>query len=652
MVTGRPRSYVVPVALAIAVVLLAVLVLQVHRLQQLAVAHGQQIQALGETTERLAASGVRVTSDGNARSDVPANVKFLHPEVENFLKPAEMKLPPPGAALDGTLVRDWPSGDPKGFNPITENAADLSEKIEAYCGYGLASRNSWTNPENFSGELAYRVEITDDAKELTIYLKHGVKWHVPINVDLNGRHSWLKGDHEVTAKDLVFTLDLLMNPQVEAGALRNYYAELESWKAVDSHTLVIRWKKKQYTNLEATLSLAPIPEFLFAYDEQGNRFPKETIGLRFNQHWYNNKGFVGAGPYRMSAYRPGVKIELERNEAFVGDKPAIQSIVYSIYTDPNQTLLKLKAHEIGFGGLTPGQYREEIQRHEGSAQKPKNSPFFDGRVQCDKTPLPVYRYIGWNANRPLFADPRVRRAMTLAFDRQGILSKVFAGLGSITTSPYLPHTPYADPTIQPLPFDLAAARKELAEAGWTDADGDGILEKKLRPQDAKSTPFQFTLLIYGTSKEYAALANILREDLLKIGVRMTIDAAEWSLMQKRMEERNFDAFTGAWALPWAVDLYQTWHSSTADVPRGSNMIGFREPEADKIIEKLRATFDPEERTTLLRAFHRIVHEKQPYSFFFVQHGVYCRWNDLNNVIYSKVRPVANSLPWWIGRGAE
>lgn len=644
----RGKDIFVPAALGAGVLLLGIQVLQTHRLQQLVLAQGQQLQAIGEATERLSTTGVRVSARAT-NSTVPSDVKLLHPEVENFLKPADTRLPPPGALLDGVLARGWSSGDPKGFNPLIENAAELTELVETYAALPLATRNVWTDPEKWSGELAWRVEITDDAKEFTIYLNKGFKWHEPPGVDLKGRHAWLKGDHEVTAKDVVFTLDTLMHPQVEAGALRNYYAELESWKAVDPHVVVIRWKKRQYTNLEGTLSLPILPEFIYGVDEQGVPFPQETRGIRFNQHWYNNKGFVGAGPYRMTAYQPGTKIELSRNEQFKGDKPAIATIVYPIYTDPSQTLLKLKAHEIGVGGLTPGQYREEIQRHEASARKPSGSPFFDGRITCEKMAMPAYRYIGWNGDRPLFNDAKVRRAMTHAFDRQRIIDSVFAGLATITTSPYLPHTPYADPSIKPIPFDLQAAKKLLAEAGWSDSDGDGVVDRMLRPSDKKATPFEFTLLIGNSSKEFTALANIFKDDLIKVGVRMRIEAAEWSLMQKRMEEKNFDAFAGGWALPWDVDLYQIWHSKQADVPRGSNMVGFRNAEADKIIEKLRETFDSKERTELLRAFHRIVDAQQPYSFFMVPQGVFCHWNDLRNVIFSKVRPVANSMPWWVAR---
>jgi peptide/nickel transport system substrate-binding protein len=396
----------------------------VHNLERRFITQGEQLRAIGESTERLMAGGVRLKG-GSAPA--ASDEKFLHPDVENFLKPADTHWPPPGATLHGELKRGWPTGDPKGFNSLLESFADLSEYIEAYAALSLASRNSWTDPGVWHGELAHRVEVTNDFKEFTIYLKKGVLWHPPANVDVKDpKYAWLKGSHEVTAEDMVFTFDMILHPQVENGSLKNYYAELESAKAVDSHTLVVRWRKKQYLNLGATLGMFPLPKFMFAFDADGKPFSKETAGLRFNQHWYNNKGFIGAGPYRMESYQPGSKIRLVRNEAFAGDKPAIAAINYPIYTDPQQTLLKLKAHELSFGELKAGQYREEILRFEGKA-KPTNSPFFDGRISCQQVPSPSFDYLGWNADRPIFADKRVRRAMTQAFDRPRILESVFVG---------------------------------------------------------------------------------------------------------------------------------------------------------------------------------------------------------------------------------
>ena len=638
-------------ALGLVIALLVVLVAQTNHLESRLIVQAQQIRALGEATDRLAAGGLRVVGGGTtaATDAAPPGVKFLHPDVPNFLKPKETHWPPPGASLEGVLSRAWDTGDPKGFNPLLENSGDNIEKVENYVAYPLASINAWTNPSDWYGEMAYRVEVTDDYKEFTFYLRAGVKWPAPAGVNLDDPgHAWLKGDHPVTADDFVFALDMMMNPQVESGPHRNYYEALESWKALDATTLVLRWKKKLFNNLEQSLSLAPLPRFLYTRDERGVEFPKENLGTNFNQHWYNNKGFLGSGPYVMTKYEPGSKLVLTRNETYPGEKPAIKSIVYPIHTDSTLTLLKLKAHETNVADLLAGQYREEILQYKQSGHPPKDSPFFNGDISCEPVDFASYRYIGWNADRPYFADKRVRRAMTMAFDRKRILDNVWVGLGTLITGPFPPSTPYNDPGIPLIPFDLEGAKKLLLEAGWKDTDGDGILDRELHTGEPRK-PFEFQFVVPLGRKEYLVLANILRDDLLKIGVKMNIETAEWSLFLKRMDEKNFDGYVAAWTVGWEQDLYQIWHSSQADIAKGSNRVGFRNKEADKIIEQLRETFDHDERVKLCRAFHRIVADEQPYSFFTMAKVVVCHWKEVQNVSYSKIFPVVNALPWSVQR---
>jgi len=302
------------------------------------------------------------------------------------------------------------------------------------------------------------------------------------------------------------------------------------------------------------------------------------------------------------------------------------------------------------GMLRQGQYREEVQQFEGlpQDQRPKNNPFLNGEISCDLREEPRYYYIGWNEDNPLFADKRVRRAMTLSLNREEIVKKVFSGLGQVARGPFPESTPYLAPDVQALPFDLKQASKVLAEAGWSDSDKDGVLDKALRGN--QRVPFEFTLLIYGSSPEFSSAANIFKEDLLSIGIKMNIEAAEWSLMQKRMEEKKFDAFTGAWGMPWAADPFQVWHSSQADVPRGSNRVGFRNKQADKLIEALRVTLDKPERIRLLHAFHHILQEEQPYSFMFLPRFAYCHRRGLEGIVYAKIRPIVNLLPWWNSHG--
>ena len=650
--------------LSLLIVVLAVLgifVFQIDNLEERFILQSKQLRALGEATERLTGRidrlSAQIDSEGLAiggrprtrGDDAYADVKLLHPEVPNFLEPHDFRLFGDQAENGGPLLRGWPSGDLKGFNVITENAADLSQ-LAFYAGSSIASRMIWTDPEKFYGDLAWRVEVTKDFKEFTIYLRRGVHWHEPSGVDLaDQKYAWLRDKHPVTAHDLQFSMDMLMNPQVQNGFAKGYYEELDSWEVIDDYTFVVRWKKKQWDNIGLSLGFEVVPEFIFAYEEDGTRIPDETVGLRLNQHWYNNKGFVGSGPYRLASYESGVSMRLVRNEDYHGEKPAIDEIVMPIYTDANRTLLLLKAHEVHVGWLRASQYREEILkwRDEPQSKRPRDSPFLNGDIECEKVLRFAYSYIGWNADKPLFADPRVRTAMTLALNRRDIIDNIYVGFGRLAMGPYLEATGYNDPEADPLDFDLDRAAALLAEAGWEDSDGDGLLDRDLGGDGAR-VPFEFTLLIHASSPEYTSLANVFKEDLLKIGVKLDIEAVEWSLMQKRMEEKGFDAFTGGWALSYtSVDQYQLWHSSQADVPKGSNRVGFRNAEVDELIEGLRETFDLAERQRMSRRVAQLIYESQSYTFFRWPESAFCWWKDVHDMRLAKSRPQATSLPWWV-----
>jgi ABC-type transport system substrate-binding protein len=234
--------------------------------------------------------------------------------------------------------------------------------------------------------------------------------------------------------------------------------------------------------------------------------------------------------------------------------------------------------------------------------------------------------------------------MTYALNRQGIIKDVFSGMGAIPVGPYRLGSQDHDPEIQPLPFDLAKAGDLLREAGWIDTDSDGLRDKVL---NGRKVPFEFSLMIYASRPEFATMATIFKEDLLKIGVKMNIEAAEWSLMQKRMHEKDFDAFTGGWGQSSINDPYQLWHSSQADSPEGSNMTGFRNKEADQLIEKLRETLDRAERTQMLRRIHRLIVESYNYAFLATERRPFCYHQELKGVVFSKLRPIEYSMPWWV-----
>jgi len=628
------------------VLLFFINILQINNLEKRLISSASKMEELSDTTKELRStleSLTRVIERGGGVSSgdgsaVQSKREWLHPEVENFLvEEKDFVLTPPEAKTDGTIVRHYGT-NPKTLNPLTASAADVSNNITNYCADSFADRHRG-NPDIWKPALAERIEITDDYKEYTIYLKKDVRWHKPVVDWSNPRYDWLKGIHYVTAKDVKFTVDLILNTQVECASLRNYYSDLEYCKVIDDYTVVFRWKKKVYNSLSFTIGFAPIPEFLYSCDEDGQPFDDETLGLKFNEHWYNDR-FIGCGPYEFMSYDPGVAIKLKRNEDYYGEKPAIKNIVYLIYADSFQSVLKMKSKELDFASLTETQYREQIL--EG---KPDN-PFKNGQIHHEKFLYMGYSYIGWNADKPFFADKRVRQAMTYAFNGKEILENVFLGLGELISGPFFIGTPACDKSLKPYEFNLNKAKNLLTEAGWKDVDNDGILEKEI---NGEMRDFEFGLLLFGRSAEWKTTSNIYKEDLLKIGIRMNPDPLDWAVMQKKMDEREFDAYTGAWAMGWEPDPYQIWHSSQADIPKSSNKVGFRNKEADKIIDELRVTFDPDKRVELCHKFHKIVYEEQPYTFFQTPVATYT-WQDwVKNVTFKKVRPHSDSMPWYIDK---
>lgn len=559
--------------------------------------------------------------------------KWLHPEVPNFLEPDPYVMVPDDAVMGGAITR-WYGPDPKGLNPLTESAADLREYVQSYVNDYLADYH-YMNPDKYKPELAERIEVTDDYKEYIIYLRKGVMWHKPAVDWSNPKYDWLKGDHEFTARDVKFTMDLILNPQVECAHLRNYYKDLEECKVIDDYTLVFRWKKKTYNSIDFTLTLMPIPRFLYAFSEDGEPFPEASLGLRFNEHWYGQKA-IGTGPYRFVSKEQGVSIKMTRNNDYWGPKPPIKDITWLIYPDPKTNLLKLKSGELDYGRLFPSDYREEILNAKD------DSPLKTGKMQYAPYDQIVYYYIGWNLESPLFSDKRVRRGLTHCLDRETIVKNIFLGLGHVTSGPLYYHSPYYDKRIKPLPYDLEAARKLFAEAGWKDTDGDGILDRMI---DGRKRDFEFTFLLYAKSTEWNAMATCYKEALYKVGIKLHITPVEWSLMQKRMDDHEFDCYSGGWGMVWNPDPYQIWHSSQADEPKSSNRIGFRSSEADAIIEELRETFDREKRIALCHRFHRLIYEEQPYTFFYSRRRVVAWWNHVQNTTLRPVRPQTFSLPW-------
>lgn len=576
------------------------------------------------------ASGLRFTPEEEAAFADPQNI---------LKRPTRLLMNKPSFVQGGTLKRQTGS-DPRGLNPYIANGADVSEYTR-FISNRLAYRAP-ENPDEWRPELATKVVEEQVGLSYVITLRKGVMWHSPTVDWESGRYEWLKGDHELTSDDFAFVFDLLKNTQVggNAASLRNYIEAFDHYEIIDRYTFRVVFKEKLYINLPTILDLEPLPRWLYMYDEDGQKYDDATWGLKLNEHWYNQKA-IGTGPYRFVRWDSGKVIELAKNDNYWGEKPAFNKVLIQVVKDQSTWLRMLKNQELDYTQIQPEQYRTEVLEAKG--------PYLgETRIQKTQHSEASYFYIGWNMDTAYFSDKRVRQAMTLAFDRAGLVKNVFYSLGDVTTGPFSMQNPCYDKSIQAWPYDLQKAAALLDEAGWKDSDGDGVRDKLI---NGEKKSFAFTLVTYGGSTEYETLASVYRQALLSIGVKMTPEPLEWSTMLKRMDERAFDAYTGAWVPNWDVDLYQIWHSSEADKPQSSNRIGFRNPDADKLVEALRRAFDPAERVNVCHQFHQLVHEEQPYTFFYQRTRPVLYWDYLNDPEFSLVHPYRD-LRFWSFREAR
>jgi peptide/nickel transport system substrate-binding protein len=188
-----------------------------------------------------------------------------------------------------------------------------------------------------------------------------------------------------------------------------------------------------------------------------------------------------------------------------------------------------------------------------------------------------------------------------------------------------PESPGSNPAVKPLPFDPDRAKALLAEAGWKDRDGDGVLENE------KGEKFRFEYT-YATGGEISEkIARFVKDSYGRAGIEVTTRPVDWSRYQDLLKTRDFDAITLAWsANSPESDPRQIWHSESVK-EGGDNFIQWKSEKVDALIEQGRRTMDEATRMQVWQAFEAAVAEEQPYTFIRVSPWLRFVSRDFGNV---------------------
>ncbi|MCX8030570.1 MAG: peptide-binding protein [Thermodesulfovibrionales bacterium] len=420
---------------------------------------------------------------------------------------------------------------------------------------------------NIVGELADSWEIKNNGLEIIFHLRKGVKWHDGV---------------EFTSEDVLFTYKTVTNPNTPT-PYGSIYGPVDKVEALDKYTVAVTYKEPYAPALESW-GMGILPKHLLD--------GKDITSSEFNRNP------IGTGPYKIKEWVTGQKIVLEAFNEYYEKKPNISKFIARIIPDPATMFLELKFGGIDYMGLTPSQYKLQGE-----------TETFKRHFNKFKYPSFGYTYLGYNHLHPLFADKRVRQAITHAINKQDIISGVLLGFGSPCTGPFPPESWAYNPEVKDYEYNPEKSYKILNDLGWY-KDKDGFLKK-----DGKV--FSFTVLINQGNEARIKTAQIIKEQLKKIGIQMNIKVLEWqAMLNEFIHKRRFEAVIMGWALSRDPDIFDIWHSSKTKEGE-FNFISYKNKEVDELLVKGRKTFNKEERKKIYHRIHEILAEEQPYTFLYV-----------------------------------
>ena len=362
----------------------------------------------------------------------------------------------------------------------------------------------------------------------------------------------------VTAADVKATYDAVRDPAL-ASPKRTALAALSAIDTPDATTVVMHLTDASASFLDATgLGILPAARAREADDVT-----------------------TGAGPFRLVSVVRGDRLVLAPNPHYPDGPPRLDPLVIRIVPDETVRVLELRR-----GGIHLLEDAPEPEMVTWLAAAPT--------LVVRRAPGTSFVYLALNLRDPRLADRRVREAIALAVDRDGLVRYVLGGAARPATGLLAPeHWAYA-----PAParrHDPRRARRLLARAGY--------------PSRGRGTP-RFRL-VYKTSAQplRRRLAEAVQADLANVGIAVDVRVYEWGTLYADVRSGNFEMASLAWVGVTDPDLYYLAFHSTMVPPAGYNRGAYVSRVTDRLTSAGRRTFDPLERRTIYaRVQRRLAHD--------------------------------------------
>ena len=500
---------------------------------------------------------------------------------------------PTGCLLWGLLLACGPTSAPRGETPtagpvvialpgawsgVNElvaggSRADQDVRDQLFLHLFEEQPDFAEGPPTFAPSLAESIEWSTDRLHATVRLRRDATW---------------SDRRPVTSEDVAWTWRAQTHPAV-AWRYRQSKERIEAVEALDPHTVRFTFRAAYLAQMTDLNEGAVLPRHAWG------ELPFER--WREDPDWFARR-LVTSGPFHVADWLPGERIVLAPSPTCRAGPhprptrcPALDRVVFRVVPDAAARIAQLEAGALDYvADVAPEDAARLSRRPDLEIER-----FWHRR----------YDYLAWNLAREPFGDVEVRRALTLAIDRQALVDGLWRGFARIAVSPVPTSVWAAHPDLEPWPYDPGAARELLERRGWRDGDGDGVRER-----DGQRLSFE--LAVNGDNLQRADAAILIQAQLARVGVEAHVRLLDFHALVERLDAHDFDAALGAWGIDTSLDLWYAFHSQA--ITEGYNSGGYSNREVDRLIDAARRAHDQAALLRPLRRIQEILHRDQPYTF--------------------------------------
>lgn len=457
----------------------------------------------------------------------------------------------------------------------------------------------------------------------------------------------------ITAEDVAFSLKTIKVPQTDNGFKKPIFNYIKDIKIYADNPRKFAFIVEPYMHAEAIMGdLHILPRYVYDADniladysiadlsdpnkaatfENDERL--EAFAAAFNSPKFQREVVVGSGPYQLEEWIAKQRVILTKKADWWGSNikdnhwfdANPNRIIYEVIPDNTTAFAALKSGRVNtMYGIPADLYKEECLTDE-----------FQSAFYTDAPYNFAYDYVGFNLADPKFKDdPVTRKAMAHLLDIQTLIEKELGGYGEPIASFSHPSKPdYLSKDVQPFQYDVELAKQLLAQAGWADTDQDGVLDRVI---DGASVPLNIKIITNNENTRRKLMLEMFQEAARKVGVKVEIETPTWQNFRPYIEGKKFDMFAlGLIASPLESDPKQSWHSES--IARGSNFVGYSNPDVDAAIDALRQEVDQEKRVPYYHIIHKNIHEDVPVIFTIALRERIAVSKQFNNVYFSGMKP--------------